>query len=251
MATGQTPDKLIFKGDTLSIEGYPLEGLPQFDSLQKVFFANQQVCLMTSCWRKYQAEWTLVDNKLYLTNIFSCCYFQDSIKADLKTLFKDKFVNGRVKADWVNANLIAPHGKYLFYVIENYYPVHEEQIELTFKNGQLVETSVYDNSRSKKSVYSQDENLSRYIYSTIQWESLPESDKSVRVFVRFSANEYGVIDQVEVIKGFHEAYDREALRVVKSLPEWDIVFRLGKHQRHVWNLPIVFSKENRKKYLKK
>lgn len=249
--TGQIPDILIYNGDTLSINSNPLEGLSNIDSLRKMLFGGKEGCITTACWREYQAEWTIINNRLYLTNIFSCCFYEDNIKADLKTLFGERYENGKVKADWVTGNLTTSKGKFLFYVYSDYYSVYEGQNVLTFKDGELFETKSYDNSKSRQSEYSQNsEKLLNHIYNQIAWHKLPKQDKSIKVFVQFSANEQGIIDSVKVVKGFDEIFDSEAIRVVKTIPEWDIIYRLGQHQRSSWNLPILFSEENRQKYKK-
>jgi hypothetical protein len=112
-----------------------------------------------------------------------------------------------------------------------------------------IGTEIYDNSKSKISVYSQNTTLLKFIYSNIKWETLPkQDDKPIKVCVQFSANEQGIIDSVKIIKGFDVAFDNEALRVVKSIPEWDIFYRRGQYERRAWHLPIVLSEENRQKY---
>lgn len=88
----------------------------------------------------------------------------------------------------------------------------------------------------------------KFIYSNIQWDKLPKHDKTVKVFVQFSANEQGIIDSVKVMKGFDVTFDNEAIRVVKSIPEWDVFYRRRQHERRGWTLPIIFSEENRQKY---
>jgi hypothetical protein len=52
------------------------------------------------------------------------------------------------------------------------------------------------------------------------------------------------------MKGYDIKFDQEAVRVVKSIPEWDVFYRHEKLERRNWNLPIIFSNENRKKYSK-
>src|SRR5690554_1604920 len=94
-ATSQIPDLLIYNGDTLSIFANPLEQLYENDSIRPNFFGDKEGCMSTACWRGYEAEWTIVDNELYLTGIYSCCYYEDSIKANLKMLFGDKVVSGK------------------------------------------------------------------------------------------------------------------------------------------------------------
>lgn len=250
LATGQIPDRLIYNNDTLSIFANPLEQLSNIDSLRKKLFTDNNEHWNTACWRGYQAEWTVIDNQLYLTAIFSCNYYEDKIKSDLQQLFGEKYIDGKVKADWVTAKVLSPQGKQLYYVHSGYESLYEKEVIFEFVNGQLKGTETYDNSKSKTSIYSQDTTLLSFIYSNIKWETLPKQDKPVKVFVQFSANEQGRIDSAKVMKGLDVIFDNEALRVVKSIPEWDVFYRRGQHERRAWNLPIVFSEENRQKYKK-
>lgn len=251
-ATSQIPDRLVYKGDTLSIFANPLEQLYDNDSLRPKFFGDKEGCISTACWRGYEAEWIITDNQLYLTGIFSCCFYQDSIRADLKELFGNKCINGKVKANWFTADIIAPQGKELYYVHMGYGSLYEKELELQIKNGQLIGTRTYDNSKSRQSIYShKEEKLREFIYTNINWAALPKiDDETVKVYVQFSANENGIIDSVKVMKGYNAIFDEEAIRIVKAIPEWDIFYRHEIVERRSWTLPIIFSEDNRKKYKK-
>jgi hypothetical protein len=245
-ATSQIPDRLIYNGDTLSIFANPIEQLYDNDSIRPYFFGKNDGCASTACWRGYVAEWIILDNYLYLTGIYSCCYYEDSIKADLKELFGAKFINGKVKADWFTADIISPQGKLLYYIHMGYESLYETELEFQFINGKLIGTKTYDNSMSRQSEYSQNsEKLKEFIYSNINWSVLPKlKKKAVKVYLQFSANEKGIIDSVKVIRGYNSIFDKEAVRVVKTIPVWDIYYRHGVLQRVNWILPIAFSEEN-------
>ena len=253
LATAQTPDILIYKSDTLFIYANPLEQLYKDESQRPKFFGQREGCNSTACWRGYQAKWQIIDNQLYLTEIYSCCYSDDKIKANLTELFGEKCINGIVKADWVIADILAPQGELLYYVHMGYGSLYEKELELNIKNGLLIGTKIYDNTKSKKSKYSQDNKLLfNYIYSKINWTELPKLDKKpIRIFIQFSANEKGIIDSTRIMKGYNPVFDNEAIRVVKSIPEWDIFYRHEIHERINWTLPIIFSVDTKKKYRKK
>lgn len=249
-ATAQIPDRLIYNGDTVSIFSNPLEQLPNIDSLRTHLFNDNKERWNTACWRQYQAQWTIIDNQLYLTAIYSCNYHEYKIQADLKQLFPDKYENGKVKADWVTANILSPQGEQLYYVHSGYESLYEKEVVYEIANGQLKGITTYDNTKSTKSAYSNDTTLFHFIYSNIKWESLPKTDKTAKVYIQFSANEQGIIDSIKVMKGVDETFDSEAMRVVKSIPEWDVFYRRGQHERRSWVVPIIFSEENRQKYKK-
>ena len=164
-ATPQIHDELIYNGDTLLVylylpdEFYKADtiSLGQFESIYTVnLFGNKKTCWTTNCGREYQAAWEIIENQLYLTGIYSCCYYEDSIKADLTLLFKDeKIINGKVKADWVNSKSIGQGGKILFWI--NFQTsLFEKEYEFEFSEGQLLNIKTFDNSKSRWSEYSQD-----------------------------------------------------------------------------------------------
>jgi hypothetical protein len=128
-ATGQIGDRLIYKGDTLILFSNPLETLLDIFSSRPKLFGDNEGCMTTACWRGYQAEWEIIENQLYLTGIYSCCYSYDGVKADLQALAGDYYAIGKVKADWVTDNLIVPKGKLLYYVHDAYESHYETEIE--------------------------------------------------------------------------------------------------------------------------
>jgi len=249
-ATPQAPDILIYKGDTLRIYGEPLEKHPNIDSLRIKMFGKKDYWCATSCYRSYIAEWKIVDNQLYLMKISHCC--KDDIKFDLKFLFGEKYVNGKVKADRVTGNFTSQQGKKLLYNHDMYEGwISEYELELHFEKRKVTDTKLYDNRKAKQSKYSQnDQKLQEYIYSNINWKILPKQDSIVKVWVKFSANEDGIIDSAEVVRGYNKIFDQEAVRVIKLIPEWSIYYRKGKFVRNPKQISIVFNKYNRLEYKK-
>ena len=61
-----------------------------------------------------------------------------------------------------------------------------------------------------------------------------------------SADDNGKIDSVRVLRGVNELYDNEAVRVIKSIPEWDIIYRRGKRINRTWVMPILFDLTEKK-----
>ena len=268
--------RLIYKGDTLYIYEHPLRQLENFysfnDNLLKEI--REKGCITTAC--VYVPEWEIIDNQLFLANIYSCCYHEDLFKANLASLFKGKAVKGKVKADWFTGSLLSSQWMliwgwqtefYIGYRNEKfgYELLNRQELEFRFEKGILIETNFYDNSKSKRSAYCLDrEKLMQYIYNNIKWEILPKQDRAFVVALKFSANEEGVIDEAEVKRdyleilydtaerrGYYELYDTEAIRVIKSIPEWDVYFSRGKFERMHYYFTIVFSEEYRLKYKEK
>jgi len=261
--TAQIPDRLIYKGDTISLFDCPLEYYPDSGLINPKRLFGSSGCFYTACWRNYVATWKIEDNKLYLVQIRNACYptdskyvgisFQESADtigkeyADLKSLFPDRFNNGMVYADWVSTSMIAPLGDLLFHIHDGFESIYERELEITFDNGNLINTKEYDNSKTKKSKYTTDSNLLRdFIESSINYSNVPYPDKEIRIVIRImGSTDKGKVDGVSILKGYNKIYDKEALRVVNSIPEWDIIYRHGKKINMPWMIPVIFRPKNK------
>ena len=47
------------------------------------------------------------------------------------------------------------------------------------------------------------------------------------------------------MRGINEIYDREAVIVVKSIPEWDVLYWHGEKFNYIWNIPVTFNKSGK------
>ena len=265
--TAQIPDLIIYKGDTLLLYNCLLEFYPNEELINPRNLFGSSGCFYTACWRNYIATWEIIDNKLYLVEIKNACYptkmknvaasyktgaEKDSIGlefADLKILFPDKYENGKIKADWVSEKLYSPQGKLLLYFHLGLESIYERELEFVIENGTLIETKLHDNSKTKKSKYTEDQNLLKeFIYSNIDNNNLPKSDTIARlVFAQIiSSNENGKIDSVNIIIGVNTLYDNEVVRVIKSIPEWDVIYRHGEKINILWTIPVKFDLTEKK-----
>ena len=246
-STGQNGDILIWNNKKYSVLSNPLEDYPQFDSIRPKLFGDKPLDWNTACYRGYIAEWEIVDNQLYLTNIFSCN--NRNIKANLNLLFSDVIKNGKIKADWVNQTLIVPEGKCLYYGNIGYSYIYETEHELTIEHGELTKNKRFENS-SHISVFSQKpDTLIKWIYGNIHWNNIPDTIKNpVRVYLYFISSDTNK-PIVRVLKGSGiKVIDDEALRVASLIPDWDFYIQRGKAFKTYWYAPIIFSYENKLKY---
>jgi TonB family protein len=89
-----------------------------------------------------------------------------------------------------------------------------------------------------------EEALYRFLNENIHY---PDSAKTAgiqgRVFITFVVNTDGSISDVRILRGIGGGCDEEALRVVKSMPNWIPGTQHGKPVRVQYNLPVKFSLE--------
>ena len=84
--------------------------------------------------------------------------------------------------------------------------------------------------------------LMKYLQDNISYPRISRDNNSQgRSFIRFVVNADGSIQGVEVLKSSGDIYlDKEAVRVVESMPKWSPGKQAGKPVRVFFTLPVVF-----------
>lgn len=246
-STGQNGDIIFWNNKKYSLFSNPLESYPQFDLIRPKLFGEQPGEWNTACYRGYIAEWEILNNQLYLVNIFSCN--DQNLKANLSLLFPDIISNGKINAYWVNQTLLVPDGKCIYYGNIGYSYIYETEYELTIKNGELIENKKYDNSAHISIFTQKPDSLMNFIYKTIQWSNIPDTLKNpIRVNLLLTTTDVNK-PEIKILKGSGvKVYDDEALRVAYQLPDWDFYIQRGKVFKIYWFLSVIFSNENKIKY---
>ncbi|MFA6925137.1 MAG: hypothetical protein WC223_12905 [Bacteroidales bacterium] len=246
-STAQLGDIIILKNDTLTVFSNPLELRQDIESLRPRLFGNNSGQTSTDCWRGYIAEWTVIDGEIFLTNIFDC---DCKLKADLNKLFPKEIKNGKIKASWLTDNLYIQKGKMLYYVHGGYESIYEKELVLTFEKGRLKSQKELDNSKTHISIYTQQDRLVGFVQRHINWTNLPDlKGKRLTVYVGCQTGVSTKPDSIKLLRGVdNDLFNKEALRVISLLPDWDVLYRHGEVCRTKWNLPVIFDDEWRKKY---
>jgi protein TonB len=87
-----------------------------------------------------------------------------------------------------------------------------------------------------------DKGLNEYLGSHIVY---PEEAKAVdaegKVYVRFVVERNGSVDEVQIARSVHRSLDKEAKRVIESLPTWKPGKQNGRPVRVLFTIPINFT----------
>ena len=84
--------------------------------------------------------------------------------------------------------------------------------------------------------------LRKYIAQNIQYpEIAKENGIQGKVFVQFVVNQKGEVEQVKVVRGVDPSLDKEAVRVIQSLPKWKPGSQRGKPVKVSFTVPINFQ----------
>lgn len=89
-------------------------------------------------------------------------------------------------------------------------------------------------------------NVNKWLSSHINYpQDAADNDIQGRVVVQFCVEKDGSISQVSVLKGVDRSLDKEAIRVVKSMPKWQPAKNNGVVVRSWFKLPITFRLADR------
>ena len=87
-----------------------------------------------------------------------------------------------------------------------------------------------------------EEALMKYISDHVEYPAMAvERGIEGRVTVRFVVDKDGYVRDVTVIRGVHELLDREAVRVIQSLPRWNPGKQNGVAVAVYYNVPVNFT----------
>jgi protein TonB len=85
--------------------------------------------------------------------------------------------------------------------------------------------------------------LNSFILNNIQLPII-QCDYAGRVYVRFIIDENGKVTNPEVVRGVDPILDKEALRVVKTIPDWTPGELNGKKVKVWYLIPVDFTTIN-------
>ena len=247
-ATAQNPDRLIVKGDTMLLHALPLGQWIEQNNFDRPLFPDSLSIFNTGCWRGYVAYWEIVDNQLYLSNIYN---EDHSAKVNLDSLFTGKVHNGRVHADWFSDTVTAYKGKCVYYVHAGFSSIYEHEFEYVFDNGKLINSAYFDNSMSTRGDATMYRNAMKdTINSLIDWANLPIIESQIKVVLTVEVNKLGNVDSVLRVRGDYDVFNQEAIRVSGLLKGWfPVIYKRGELLRNPYNLIFLFTPEEQQLHL--
>lgn len=95
--------------------------------------------------KNYKAEWRIIEDKLYLSNIYSYNYVKDNYKADLDSSFSN-YKDGLVLADWYTGNLFIPKKEHIWLGVSPGFPVYESEWKISIIKGGVINKALTSNN---------------------------------------------------------------------------------------------------------
>jgi len=258
-ATGQHFDIVVMNGDTLVTYSDIFRQYPNHKELsEKIYNEVEREDMKVNPQNyvtnehediDYKSIWVVKNDRLVLTEIKSGS--SKVVKVELGIIFRDKVKDGDVQADWLTDTITLCKGKVL---AEGAPPMYENEIELIINNGYLVKSLKYKNHIARISRFRTNES---FIYSNVEWDSLPSyKNKYIQAFIEIKPDKKGHFKSVDersfvfidsqIVTDKDNAFFKEALRVAKLVPEWDVIYRKNKIVNQLFT--VLFDERMKQKY---
>ncbi|NJK93589.1 MAG: energy transducer TonB [Bacteroidales bacterium] len=62
-----------------------------------------------------------------------------------------------------------------------------------------------------------------------------------KLYVQFIVNTTGHVENVNILAGFDNEFDQEAIRVITLSPRWEPAKQSGRAVKQLFTIPIIFS----------
>jgi hypothetical protein len=246
-ATGQTGELIIYKGDTLTLLCEPLETYLQKNEPREKLYPFLKDGCSTALWRGYVGLWEIKGNRLFLIDVFAC---GDKTKSIKSKVFKGQ--NSEILADWFVGKLFIERGKMIKYNHMGYDRYYEKEMLIDVEKGIIINTVEYENGvKPNDNGFSREPNdIQAAIYKTINWDKLPKLSKDKKLFVTIKIDGEGRIRESEINGQIENEYKDEVKRVIENFPTVQVFYSRGQPINEGWVIPVFFSKENKKRYVR-
>lgn len=234
-ATPQVGDRLIYKGDTITIYPFILEQYIENSPDKEQIYNNIKSSLLasTACWRGFRALFEIRNDSLFLQKVYG------KADVDLFIIFGKK---DNIFVDWYSGILTSPKNC-LIYEHDGWGGFYEYETDFSIRNGMLSGIEEFHNE-IKPSVYTNPDTLMSFIKKNINYKNIKSVAKN-RVIVKVEdVDNDGKITKVSIVRGHKDNdYNNEAIRVIKSIPKWQVIVRRGKKGQRPWVIPIIFEEK--------
>ena len=237
-STPQVRDILYWNGMTYHV--YPFINVEnRFDDAQLERLDANAEFVSTCNWRGYFYEFEIQHDSLFLVSI------KNDLQEDLMAYVLG--FDDRIMMDDYSDTLYLGYGKTFF---DEDFPtmIYESEMTVVFKNGVVIYTRDNKNKSQHTELPHNIMKLHECIYSSIQWNALNKDilAKKPQVYVNYSIDSLGRVSDVELRRSSgYPDIDKEAMRVIASLPRFSSYFVCGKYLEKKYWQRIVFDTSKR------
>ena len=126
-------------------------------------------------------------------------------------------------------------------VIDDIEEAVEETVEEPIDVEMIEEEAIVDFAEKNPEFPGGEEAMMTYIQENIEY---PDTEAQGIVYVQYIVTKTGEIEDVKIVRGVNELLDKEAIRIVESMPKWTPAEQAGKPVAVRFTLPIHFRLNN-------
>lgn len=210
-ASPQSPDYIIYRGDTLATYSLILEQYFQTQDKAeqgKLFGLSFRDGATFNCWRGYQAIYKIDNDSLFLVDIIFCGE-RRSGKIDkaastkkMKAIFNEKFFSDRVYIDWFSGDIKFPLTNKVLRWDGVFYTIYEREKVFSISSGEVLATEDVENYvDDPKRIDRKDKNkISDILFKKLKkakWKNKEHFDCSEKYMVTIDEN--GNVSKVRML----------------------------------------------------
>ncbi|MFN7261712.1 MAG: hypothetical protein ACK5TU_17585 [Cyclobacteriaceae bacterium] len=247
LATGQSGELVIYKGDTLTMLSEPLEIYLRNNEPRQRFHPFLENGCSTALWRGYVGLWRIQNGKLLLVDVYVCGDRTQSIK---RMIFKNQ--NGEIPADWFTGDLFIERGKMIKYNHSGYDRYFETEVVANVNEGNIETEKEYKNGvRPDDQRFTSDiKKIVEEIHRRINWDRIPKLSNDKRVFANLILDngKLVTVDSTIEKQNIESVYKMEVKRIIADFPAVQVFYSRGQPLREGYYGAIIFSRQNKKRY---
>jgi hypothetical protein len=204
-------DILYYDNDTLYLYDSPLE---QIDGITaKIFEKNGNRPGGTSCWRGFRAEWKIIDDILYLHNVYEC-FSDKNINGAIEQILGKEFKNGLMEADWVKG--VVWCGKDIVYEKTLYISIFEHEYKLDFDEGVLKKI---ENFSCISCEYSDNDKIMEFVINELNPDSVPPIEyEDIIISAYIQTDKTGKPSKIKILNSTDTRFNSEITKALYNLP---------------------------------
>lgn len=224
LASPKMPDYIIYKKDTIATYNLILEKYLQnqeTSETDKLFGLSFRNGSSFNCWRGYQAIYKIENDSLNLVDIINCGELrngkinENQSVEKMKTIFKERFKNGKVFIDWFDGDINFPLTDKILRWDGVFYKIFEKEKVISISKGFITNIEDVNNYiDDPKRIDRRDKNkVSGLLFKKlkkVKWKNPNDFDCGTKYFVTIEEN--GNVSKVRMLYSDEEIenyYDKD------------------------------------------
>ena len=243
-ATSQIPDVIFFGKDTLIFHDSPLD---KFEGISDKILRlrNDEYVVSSDCWKGFRAEWRIIDDVLYLSNVFDC-HSEKQLNPLIEEILRTKFTDGLIKADFVDGVYWA--GKNQVYEQSFYTPIFKQEMKFVINKGRVVNSTKIESIPCE---YSEEGDLKNFILKNLNHNEMNDlKGESITISANLKSDRAGRVREVKIEHSTHSESNGLFKEAIMKLPCRPVYFNKGEYWSSEESIYFSFKTKELKEYVR-